>query len=186
MMTGRDEFANELLSAYLDGEVSSDERQQIEQQLAGSAEYRSELAALRALQSMLRELPRYRLPPEVGERTTGEIRRIAAGDAIVPPSFSLDPELLSAYCDGEVSEGERQVVERALTESAECRSPQGTAPAREQGGNAPSPPARRRRPRRSKSTTASQTCRSPLGLTRPFAPPAAGSSRQTGPTTPPP
>jgi len=68
MMTGRDDWADELLSAYLDGELSSEERERIAQQLARSAEYTSRLQALQALQEALRHLPRYRLAPAAKER----------------------------------------------------------------------------------------------------------------------
>jgi len=120
IMTGRNDF-DELLSAYLDGEVSSDERRQIAQRLAGNAEYRSELETLKALQSVLRELPRYRVAPEVHERVMRDIQRLAPQRGIVPTPAALDPELLSAYFDGEVSDGEREMVERALAEDAAYR-----------------------------------------------------------------
>lgn len=122
IMTGRDDFADELLSAYLDGEVSSEEREQIAQRLAGSAEYRSELEALRALQTVLQDLPRYRLPAEVHQRIMRKIQRLAAEEVISPQPSVFDGELLSAYFDGEVSDEERQVAEHALASSARCRS----------------------------------------------------------------
>ena len=78
MMTGRDDFANELLSAYLDGELSSDQREQVAHRLAADAEYRSELEALQALQAALQELPRFRLAPEANDRIMQDIRRLAA------------------------------------------------------------------------------------------------------------
>jgi anti-sigma factor RsiW len=122
-MTGRDDFTDELLSAYLDGEVSSKEREQIAQRLAGSAEYRSELEALRALQAALQDLPRYRLPAEVHQRIMREIERLAAEEVVSSPqSPAFDDELLSAYFDDEVSDEERQVAEQALASNARCRS----------------------------------------------------------------
>lgn len=124
MNTGRDDF-DELLSAYVDGEVSSDERERIVQRLARSAEYRSELTAFRELHSALRELPRYRLAAEVHQRIMQQIQQAAAtassGPQVVAQVVTLDPELLSAYFDGEVSAAERLVIERALEESAEWR-----------------------------------------------------------------
>ena len=121
MMIGRDDFLNELLSAYVDDEVSSDEREQIAQRLAGSAEDRNRLETLRALQQALRELPRYRLATEVHERIMREIQSLTAADADVPQSLAIEPELLSAYFDGEVTDSERQHVERVLAEDTECR-----------------------------------------------------------------
>ena len=121
-MTGRDDFANELLSAYLDGEVSSEERQQIAQQLAGSAEYRSELETLKALQAALQTLPRYRLPAAVHQRIMREIERLAAERTAASNPPGDEGELLSAYFDGEVFGQERQLAEHALASSPRCRS----------------------------------------------------------------
>ena len=121
MMTGQDEYANELLSAYLDGEVSSEEREQIAQRLAGSAEYRNELEALKALQAALQDLPRYRLPAEVHQRIMRDIQRLAAEEVICPEPSVFEGELLSAYFDGEVSDEERQMAEHALASSPRCR-----------------------------------------------------------------
>jgi len=123
IMNGRDDFSDELLSAYLDGEVSSEEREQIAQRLAGSAEYRSELEMLRALQAALQDLPRYRLPAEVHQRIMREIQRLAAEEAVPSRQSPIfDDELLSAYFDGEVSDDERKVAEQALASNARCRS----------------------------------------------------------------
>jgi anti-sigma factor RsiW len=121
-MTGRDDFADELLSAYLDGEVSSEERAQIAQRLAGSAEYRNELETLKALQAALRDLPRYRLPAEVHQRIVREIQRLTAEKALTSEPSDFGDELLSAYFDGEVSDDERQMAEHALASSPRCRS----------------------------------------------------------------
>jgi anti-sigma factor RsiW len=120
-MTGRDDFTYELLSAYLDGEVSSEEREQIAQKLAGSAEYRSELETLQALQAALQDLPRYRLPAEVHRRIMRDIQRLAAEEVLSPGPLVFEGELLSAYFDGEVSGDERRVAEHALASSPRCR-----------------------------------------------------------------
>lgn len=120
-MTGRDDFANELLSAYLDGEVSSEERQQIAQRLAGNAEYRSELETLKALQAALQTLPRYRLPAAVHQRIMREIKRLAAERGPAPSPLADEGELLSAYFDGEVSDPERRLAEHALASSPRYR-----------------------------------------------------------------
>lgn len=117
MMTGRDDYADELLSAYLDGEVSFEEREQIVQRLARSAEYASRLEALRALQEALRALPRYHLAPEVETRIAREIARLAASSARPMTTEELEAELLSAYVDGEVSPEERQQVAQRLASS---------------------------------------------------------------------
>lgn len=55
-------MSNELLNAYLDGELDADERAQVEAELAESVELRRELAELDATRSLLRALPQ--LEPE--------------------------------------------------------------------------------------------------------------------------
>ncbi len=122
MMTGRDDDAEELLSAFLDGELSSEERERIAQQLARSAEYTSRLEALQALQEALRHLPRYRLAPAAKERIQREIERLAGRSPDSAEPQEIEAELLSAYLDGEVAEQERQWVERRLAASAPCRT----------------------------------------------------------------
>ena len=52
----------ELLSAYLDGEVTDEERAQVETHLAVSPAWRDELDSLRWTVSLLRELPDLPLP----------------------------------------------------------------------------------------------------------------------------
>ncbi len=121
-MIGQDDYADELLSAYLDGELSSEEAEQLAQRLARNAEYASRLEALRELQDALRDLPRYRLSPEIGRRIGQEIERLAAGSAREASEEEIEAELLSAYVDGEVSEEERRQVEHALAGSPTCRS----------------------------------------------------------------
>lgn len=53
--------ADELLTAYLDGQVTEAERRQVEQLLAKSAEHRDLLSGLRAVGDVLRELPRHQI-----------------------------------------------------------------------------------------------------------------------------
>jgi anti-sigma factor RsiW len=120
-MTGRDDFADELLSAYLDGEVSSQEREQIAQRLATDAEYRSELESLQALQAALQDLPRFRLAPEVHDRIMRDVMWLVAEEIHSEQPSHFEGELLSAYFDGEVTDEERQVVEHALAASSRCR-----------------------------------------------------------------
>lgn len=55
---------SDVLSAYHDGEASSQERAEIERKLETSPELRAELNGLRALSGLLQELPRPELPPE--------------------------------------------------------------------------------------------------------------------------
>ncbi|HZW04290.1 MAG TPA: zf-HC2 domain-containing protein, partial [Anaerolineaceae bacterium] len=64
----------QLLSAYLDGQLSNRERAQVEQRLRIHPEYRDALQTLRQNQVMLRSLPRRR----------------------VPRNFTLTPEMVAA------------------------------------------------------------------------------------------
>ncbi len=125
MKTERDEISDELLSAYLDGEVSSDERQQVAHRLAASDEDRRKLAALEALRAELRNLPRVRLAAEVHERILRAVERVAAERAAPQdedrlPVLGVDPEVLSAYYDGETTDDERRAVDQARAEDAGC------------------------------------------------------------------
>ncbi|HEX4146039.1 MAG TPA: zf-HC2 domain-containing protein [Pirellulales bacterium] len=63
-----DETNHELLSAYLDGELSDDERQRVEQLLAESVECRQVYEELRAIRASLSSLPRHKLGEDLGER----------------------------------------------------------------------------------------------------------------------
>ncbi len=120
--SGAQEIEGELLSAYVDGEVSAEERRQIAQLLATSADYAGRLEALQALQQALRDLPRYRLRPEIHERIRRKIQQLAADSERASQVSEAEAELLSGYLDGEVSDEERQRVERGLSENAACRS----------------------------------------------------------------
>lgn len=56
------EFSEELLSAYLDGEVSPDERDKIQQLLQDQPEIQAKLDQLKTLREQVRALPRLRAP----------------------------------------------------------------------------------------------------------------------------
>ena len=65
---------NELLSAYLDGELTPEERAHVEQLLASSPAARQLLDELRALGATMRSLPRQAL----GEDLSGQVLDVAA------------------------------------------------------------------------------------------------------------
>ena len=67
--------ADDLLSAFHDGEVNSAERVAVEQRLAASAEGRRELSEVRQVSSLLRELPLERLPSEFPQQVLQAIER---------------------------------------------------------------------------------------------------------------
>src|SRR5437588_28274 len=98
------DHVSELLSAYVDGQVSLAERQLVDEHLPGCAECQSELAELRELKAMLAGLPK-RPPPRsfpVGPRplrpaamsgTLGGFARaltsVAAAFAVVAVGLSI-------------------------------------------------------------------------------------------------
>lgn len=65
----------ELLSAYLDGELTADERARVEELLAESAEYRQLLEELRALRNNLQALPRHTLPADFSQGVLQQAER---------------------------------------------------------------------------------------------------------------
>jgi len=98
---------DELLSAYLDGEVTAEEKAAVEQRLAGDAVYRQSYEDLRAQRTAIRTLPRYRAPRElaglVTERVNQEApvpRRAAtatAASTAAPPSADQgEPERMAS------------------------------------------------------------------------------------------
>jgi len=120
-MNGRDPFSDELLSAYLDGEVSAEERAEVERLLEESDEHRRMLDGLRLLNDHLRLLPEFRLDDGVSQRICHEIERLARSPGTDAQDTELDGELISAYLDGELSDTDQQRVEERLESSSECR-----------------------------------------------------------------
>src|SRR6516162_1162616 len=59
---------SELISAYLDGELTAEEQARAEQILAGSAEARQLLEELRAMSGTLQSLPQLKLDEDLGPR----------------------------------------------------------------------------------------------------------------------
>ena len=120
-MTVHDVFNEELLSAYLDGELSSEQRRQVEDHLATSAEHRALLEELQVLGEQLEQLPSYSLDKgfsaRVIERTKYLARTQADGDA----ALELQSELLSAYVDGELAGDQRHFVQELLDTDVESQ-----------------------------------------------------------------
>ncbi|MBP88808.1 MAG: hypothetical protein CMJ64_19200 [Planctomycetaceae bacterium] len=69
----RDLVSTERISAYLDGELSDDERQLVERQLAESEEHRQLLAELEAVRAELRALPSFSPPADLQARIAAQI-----------------------------------------------------------------------------------------------------------------
>lgn len=67
--------ADDLLSAFHDGELNSAERAAVEQRLAGSAEARCELSEIHQVSSLLKSLPRECLPAEFPQQVLQAVER---------------------------------------------------------------------------------------------------------------
>jgi hypothetical protein len=80
-------YNDELIGAYLDGELSDRERQRVEQMLAEHAHCRRTLQELRALRENLKSLPSHALGPDFQRRILSEIDR---GKQATPAGFSRD------------------------------------------------------------------------------------------------
>jgi anti-sigma factor RsiW len=75
----RDESLQEELTAYLDGELTSDDRRRVEARLARDPEYRAELQRMQRAWDMLDKLPRATVDDSFA-RTTIEMVAVAAVD----------------------------------------------------------------------------------------------------------
>ncbi|HUY35884.1 MAG TPA: zf-HC2 domain-containing protein [Pirellulales bacterium] len=90
----------ELLSAYLDGELPADERGRVERLLAEQPESRQWLDELRSLRSTLEGVPRYRLENDFAERVLRAAERTMLSGEV---AFSGEAAL-SAKVEGDASE----------------------------------------------------------------------------------
>jgi anti-sigma factor RsiW len=77
----RDEILQEELTAYLDGELSSEDRSRVEERLARDPAYRAELQRMQRAWDMLEKLPRATVDDSFA-RTTIEMVAIAAADEV--------------------------------------------------------------------------------------------------------
>jgi len=78
---------NELLSAYLDGELTADEQARVEKLLAANPQARQLLDELRALSATLQSLPQYKL----GEDISQQILRVAERRMLTEPAEPPQP-----------------------------------------------------------------------------------------------
>src|SRR5688572_29863485 len=107
----RDDRILELISAYVDGELTVDERAFVEQQLADSPALRQYHDQLLRQRTFLESVPKRTLNAAFSARVVGAIevaRSKVSSEATLADSIS---ELISAYVDGEVSADERSFVE---------------------------------------------------------------------------
>jgi len=93
---------HELISAYLDGELSDAEREQVEKLLKRSPEARRQLGEFRALSSTLGSLSRHELGEDLSEAVLGAAERevLVGGDSVptpAPPRTALGPTLFRRF-----------------------------------------------------------------------------------------
>lgn len=80
---------DELLSAYLDDEVTDGERAQVEQALADSPDTRTRLESLKQVQARIQSIPSLALPADFHERVVREAEQRAAQVARAAPAKRL-------------------------------------------------------------------------------------------------
>ncbi|NLX55913.1 MAG: zf-HC2 domain-containing protein [Planctomycetaceae bacterium] len=85
-MNQRDESSYELISAYLDGELTADERVRVEQLVAASAEHRQTLDELRAVVAGMQSLPAYQLDDAFAHHVVASARAAGVRFEVSPPA----------------------------------------------------------------------------------------------------
>ncbi len=93
MSNPNDKSSDELISAYLDGEVTSQERAQVEQRLRNDPQWQQSLEDLRTLRETLRALPRQKLDDDFRQRVLRIVQEQPAAEAplTAPPSVAPPP-----------------------------------------------------------------------------------------------
>ncbi len=79
-----DRVNDELLSAYLDNEVTDEERATVQRALADSPEMRMSFESLRQVQARLRAIPRLTLADDFHERVLREAKRRSVDQSVTP------------------------------------------------------------------------------------------------------
>ena len=74
-MNDQEKLSEEMISAYLDDQLTDQERNRVERLLAETGEHRRALQELREVRESLQSLPRHRLPEEFGERVLRRAER---------------------------------------------------------------------------------------------------------------
>ncbi len=114
-MNRRDRQFDELLSAYLDGELTVQERQDVEQELATNLQARQTLAAFRELDRRLKQLARYRLDSRAATQLLESLKTVSEepGDEASTVEVS-ESEQREAFLDGELTGQQRERYLRQL------------------------------------------------------------------------
>jgi hypothetical protein len=83
-MTGRDDFS-ELISAFLDGEVTPEEQARVEERLVDNVEARRLFEEMRAMRNGLQSLPRHELDEDLSEIVLRRGERAVLADGVPVP-----------------------------------------------------------------------------------------------------
>jgi anti-sigma factor RsiW len=108
----------ELVSAYLDGEVTAAERRQVEEWLSSEPAVQRLHAQLLALGLEIEAMPAPAAQLSVQQTLEGVFAKLDSSAQSEPAALALEPdrfELVSAYLDGEVTAAERRRVEEWLS-----------------------------------------------------------------------
>ncbi|MFZ4515896.1 MAG: zf-HC2 domain-containing protein [Acidimicrobiia bacterium] len=88
------EFSIDLISAYLDGECTSDEAAAVEARCASDPTWRFELESVRAARRAVRALPALDMPPEVADAVKRALAATPDADAPVAPVVPMRSQRL--------------------------------------------------------------------------------------------
>jgi hypothetical protein len=123
-------FSDELISAYLDGELTAEEKALVEEQLMDNVEHRKMFEELRALRASLQSLPLHKLDEKFHERVlrraertmlspdSGDSKQDASGGAAAPQDADADTAAPHGQpVTGEASSGDTLVEPVRRTDS---------------------------------------------------------------------
>ena len=114
-MNRRDGQFDELLSAYLDGELTVQERQDVERELATNPQARQTLDAFRELDRRLKQLARYRLDSRAATQLLESLKTVSeepGGEAATVEAARSEQR--EAFLDGELTDQQRERYLRQL------------------------------------------------------------------------
>jgi anti-sigma factor RsiW len=104
----------ELLSGYLDGELSVEQRLAVEQRLVEDPEFRERYRSLAGLGERLRTLRRHRLDNKAAARLARAIEQACAAAQQDASALDADAERIAAYVDGQLDAQQQQSVRLRL------------------------------------------------------------------------
>ncbi len=122
-------ISDELISAYLDDELTADERQAIERAMQENAGLRRMADELRSIQTALRSLPTYKMEDDFGDQVLRLAERAIFTDAAADAELQSGSTLRcrSAPRVGEMAFGARRGNRAGRVGGAACRAALGSA-----------------------------------------------------------